>query len=316
MKFTPLHYNYVVMAIILVFLNTIGVSCGRRLENREDLRYFSNCNSSSPSFMACIICQHAKLLNGNGKQQLKHLRGGDLARENKTVAEAFTTIYSKRIWGESGGGSGEGSKDPCGVTAKEILRQILFKYNVASILDAPCGGVHSSWMKQTILKMKSDLPCFRYFGVDVVDVVIHKNRGAFKQHEDWVQFDSVDLSAPTTQLPVGYDLILSRDALQHLSYKAIAGALRAYCTTASTYLLVGSYLASEKNSLIAVGETFAINVLLPPFSLPRPVEVFTENVCYTDSVPHTAQPVKSLLLYHLPTLCSNTALTTFIATYA
>ena len=36
-------------------------------------------------------------------------------------------------------------------------------------------------------------------------------------------FGTQDLSSWTENLPTGYDLILSRDALQHLSYYSIAG---------------------------------------------------------------------------------------------
>ena len=41
---------------------------------------------------------------------------------------------------------------------------------------------------------------------------------------------------------LGYELILSRDALQHLPYKSIAGAVNTYCSSTATFLLVGSYL--------------------------------------------------------------------------
>ena len=257
------------------------------------------CNESSPSYGACLnnLCSRG--------QRVKRLRGGLDAtnHQNSTVSEAFDSIYSKQTWGNVGGGSGDGSKDACGVTAREVLRQIMFKYHSTSILDAPCGGVHSSWMRSTILRIRSEIPCFQYHGVDVVDSVIVKNKAAFAL-EDWAQFQLADISSGKTRLPLGFDLILSRDALQHLSYPAIAGVLRAYCATNSRYLLVGSYLGSDSNRLINVGETFSINVLLPPFSFPQPIEVFNENVCYTETTPPVAQPLKSLLLYNLPHLCT------------
>jgi len=264
------------------------------------------CNESSPSYGACInnLCSRG--------QRVKRLRGGlEANHQNSTVSEAFDSIYSKQTWGNVGGGSGDGSKDACGVTAREVLRQIMFKYHSTSILDAPCGGVHSSWMRTTILRIRAEIPCFQYYGVDVVDAVIAKNKAAFAQ-EDWAQFQLSDISSAKTRLPLGFDLILSRDALQHLSYPAIAGVLRAYCATNTRYLLVGSYLGSDSNRLINVGETFAINVLLPPFNFPQPIEVFSENVCYTDTTPPVAQPLKSLLLYNLPHLCSQPELKAFL----
>ena len=62
---------------------------------------------------------------------------------NSTVVKAFDEIYAKKLWGE-GIPSGLGSADACGVTAREILRQLLFKYNLLSMLDAPCGAVYNS----------------------------------------------------------------------------------------------------------------------------------------------------------------------------
>ena len=58
--------------------------------------------------------------------------------------------------------------------------------------------------------------------MDVVSSVIDKNKVKFNDLE-WMKFSSQDLSSWTENLPNGYDLILSRDALQHLSYSSIAG---------------------------------------------------------------------------------------------
>jgi hypothetical protein len=275
--------------------------------NDEATRRAAACNSSSPSYGACIN----NLCNRSSGQKVKRLRG-EATHQNTSVSEAFDAIYSKKTWGDVGGGSGDGSKDACGVTAREVIRQILFKYHATSVLDAPCGGVHSSWTRQTILRIKQEIPCFQYYGVDVVESVIAKNKAALAQHDEWAQFMVADLSSSKTRLPLGYDIILSRDALQHLSYNAIAGAMRAYCATNSRYLLVGSYLGSETNRLINVGETFAINLLLPPFNFPAPIETFQENLCYTDTTPPVVQPVKSLLLYNLASLCSQPELKAFL----
>ena len=62
------------------------------------------------------------------------------------------------------------------------------------MLDAPCGGVHSSWMNSTLKKVKETIPCFSYMGVDVVSSVITKNHESFSQHSDWVHFSELDLS--------------------------------------------------------------------------------------------------------------------------
>ena len=125
--------------VILLVLCVVTTRATRRLQgSHEELRLIKSCNSSSPGFLACLICISAKATNS--KQSLKRLRGGDIIHGNSSsISDAFNSIYSKRTWGNSGGGSGDGSKDLCGVTTQEILRQILFKYNIASLVDAPCG---------------------------------------------------------------------------------------------------------------------------------------------------------------------------------
>jgi hypothetical protein len=153
-------------------------------------------------------------------------------------------------------------------------------------------------------------------GVDVVENVVAQNNIELKPFQDWARFEFADLSSPSTKLPPGFDLLLSRDALQHLSYKAIARALRTYCSSGAKFILVGSYLHPGNNQLIAEGGTFPINLLLPPFSFPAPLEVFTENLCYReppgDVGPYTQ---KSLLFYRLADLCAAASLKSFIAVH-
>lgn len=104
-------------------------------------------------------------------------------------------------------------------------------------------------------------------------------------------------------------LSLLRDALQHLPYRAIAGVLHQYCLSAAPFLLVGSYLdeGTAKNEDIVIGDAFTINVLLPPFSFPRPVEVLREAV--------PAQARKYLLLYRLDVLCADQSMNIFLEKY-
>jgi len=206
------------------------------------------------------------------------------------------------------------------------------------MLDAPCGGVHSSWMNSTLKKVKETIPCFSYMGVDVVSSVITKNHESFSQHSDWVHFSELDLSIyeqksmsnffinrnksnnEISSLPKNFfQLILSRDALQHLSYSAITGALRHYCSTNADWLLVGSYLLSapdgrSKNKNINTGETFSINLLEPPFSFQNPVEIFPERSIgqYSDA---KSENTKFLLLFRLPQLCASKSLHSFVETY-
>ena len=127
----------------------------------------------------------------------------------------------------------------------------------------------------------------------------------------------------TTKLPTGYELLLSRDALQHLNYRGIAGALATYCAASATYLLVGSYLDRDDTNkdLVTAGGCFSINLLAPPFSFPSPIESFAESgrPFLVDSGPTGASkghfPKKFLLLYALAPLCKHANVTRFISAF-
>lgn len=176
------------------------------------------------------------------------------------------------------------------------------------------GAVHSSWTREFLLRVHKVVPCFKYHGVDAAASVITKNKETFDSMK-WVSFSHMDLADVTAgrtrdfHKHSRYDIILSRDALQHLSYPKIAGVFQQYCATESTFLLLGSYLDKEtgKNENIHIGDAFCINVRLPPFSFPKPVEVIREAI--------PAESRKYLLLYKLETLCSDPNLLAFISTY-
>lgn len=190
--------------------------------------------------------------------------------------------------------------------------EVTLRYGITRLLDAPCGGVHSSWMNSTLRRIKEEIPCFTYLGVDVVPSVVKKNRESFSMHSSWTFFAEMDLSEGNhgsqknglssrnsnsnsmssrngnssglgnpvlSSLPSGFQLLLSRDALQHLSYAAIAGVLQNYCLSGAAYLLVGSYILEQpggqsKNKDIAVGETFSIDLLRAPFNFRDPLVHF------------------------------------------
>lgn len=73
--------------------------------------------------------------------------------------------------------------------------------------------------------------------------------------------------------------ILSRDALQHLSFNLVVSTLRNYAMSRSDYLIVGSYHGVGWNRNIKTGEYFLIDFAKAPFAgfLPEPLEVIEEE---------------------------------------
>jgi hypothetical protein len=233
--------------------------------------------------------------------------------EEVQVKRAFESIYSTKIWTEAGGGSGVGSHPLNGIGAAYILRIVMLKYRYRRLLDTPCGAVSQSWTADAINQLKQDIPTFEYAGVDIVESVIAANNAELALNSTYIRFDLMDISSLGARLPHGYDLILSRDALQHLSYKAIARTLRNYCLTSAKSLLVGSYLraTNNENKDIAVGDSFVINLLLQPFNFPKPKEIFPEPLISTEFA--TSQ--KHLLHYELQEFCIAPAVRSFINLY-
>jgi hypothetical protein len=82
------------------------------------------------------------------------------------------------------------------------------------------------------------------------------------------------------RLPSGYDLVFSRDSLQHVPLHAAWMFLNNVKASGARYLLVGSYIrhARNDNRDVTPGEYYAIDLTRPPFSLrPAPLMVIDEH---------------------------------------
>jgi hypothetical protein len=161
------------------------------------------------------------------------------------------------------------------------------------MLDAPCGAM--VWIPILLRRLSVETNrTFRYHGVDIVESVVNASIQKFQNYSDEWQFSTLDFTQQ--ELPDDYELIFSRDALQHLSYDKIVGALRGFSKVkGAQHLLVGSYMV-EKNRNIRVGDCFYINLMKPPFSLTQYIEIISENV--------KDETVKHLILYDIPNYLS------------
>ena len=188
----------------------------------------------------------------------------------------FDGIYAGKQWGPAGGGSGLGSSIEYAKGAKRVLMQVIRELNVSSVLDAPCGAfVWQTPMVHTLLEQN---PVFRYLGVDVARSVIAANSAAHSSLAPRLRFKRMNLVHEP--LPRGYQLIFSRDALQHNSLADVFQILRRFAETDAPYLLLGSYPTAVQpgqigyspqpvgtNMDIATGDYQRINLEAPPFGL-------------------------------------------------
>jgi hypothetical protein len=140
--------------------------------------------------------------------------GGDLQN-------TFEVIYHNREWGRAGGGSGTGSSLRATETARLVVEIVILRYGIASMIDAPCGAM--KWMPLALRHISERVPCFSYLGVDVARPAIE----AAVQRCDYPRaaFAVWDFVAAPVPAALGsYELVLCRDALQHLSLLVSATA--------------------------------------------------------------------------------------------
>ena len=178
------------------------------------------------------------------------------------------------------------------------------------MIDAPCGSM--VWMPYllTNLSVKYDKK-FRFYGVDIVESIINASiihfanytdpnvslnstePKIYKNYSDQWKFSVLDFTSQN--LPDNYELIFTRDALMHLPFKKIVGALRVFASVkGAKYLLAGSYVKSGyPNRNINIGEWFEIDLLKPPFNLKNYTELFNE-----------VHDNKHLILYDIPNYLS------------
>ena len=182
-----------------------------------------------------------------------------------SVSSVFSNIYENKLWSNAGGGSGPGSTLAYTVGARHVLAEVVTKHNITTIADVPCGSFH--WMSTFM----QEHPQIDYTGVDIVDL------GLGKIHKDEPNLHFIQGDISVVPLPA-VDLVLSRDALQHLPFDIILRTLRNIQKADPKWFFVGSYPeAGQNNTDIPIGEYFNIDLQRPPFSLGTPAEDYPEH---------------------------------------
>jgi SAM-dependent methyltransferase len=132
----------------------------------------------------------------------------------KTAAETFNEIYAKNLWGGKPGEfwSGDGSTAEFAVEYSSLISGFIRRNDVKTVVDIGCGdfAVASRFISDDI----------DYIGIDIVEVLIERNRRLFSSPNVRFEFSNVSESDPPDA-----DLCLIRQVLQHLSNDEIAGIL-------------------------------------------------------------------------------------------
>jgi hypothetical protein len=205
-------------------------------------------------------------LAGRARTAIAQVQVAHRLRWRVTSREAlFSQVYESAGWASEESGSGTGSELRATVDIRENLPELLTRLHANSLLDAPCGDLN--WMRRI------DLPVRKYHGVDIVPSVIAENQRQFGDQQR--QFAVADLTRD--ELPRA-DVVLCRDCLVHVSFQDAARILDNFRATGATWLLVNTYPEVDNNRNQFTGRNWRrLNLRLPPFDFPEPVESFADG---------------------------------------
>jgi hypothetical protein len=181
-----------------------------------------------------------------------------------TAESRFKQIHKTNYWTNGESLSGEGSTLEATRRIREALVEFIHAHQVNSLLDVPCGDFN--WMKE----VKLGVP---YIGGDIVDELVAQNQKKYANDER--RFQVINLTK--TPLPKS-GLILSRDCLNHLSFKDIKLALENMYASNATYLAISQFPAQTVNRNQESGFTYReLNFCLAPFNWPPPMAQYNEQ---------------------------------------
>lgn len=189
--------------------------------------------------------------------------------QNETISDPveaiFTYIYKTNFWQSKESISGPGSELRFTNKTRQELSELIKRFNIKSIADAPCGDCN--WMRYV------DIGSCRYIGFDIVKDLIENNRKRFGSLREFKHLNLIENVIDQV------DLVICRDMLAHLTYEQVFTVLRNFKKSGSKYILMTTGVnISENRDIKATGDWRGLNLELAPFNFPRPLAVIEEDV--------------------------------------
>ena len=193
--------------------------------------------------------------------------------KKKKLSDRFEYIYKNNYWGDPESVSGPGSSFKNSEKIAKSLKNIIKKYEIKTIIDAPCGDCN--WIKKTIENRN-----LKYLGIDIVPNLIKNNRNKFKNCKN-TSFKILDII--NTKLPKT-DLIICRDFLFHLSFKDGKKFLNNLFKSEFKYLITSSHSNGQENDFenyrdIVTGDFRKINIFKKPYNFEKDYELCIDDFC-------------------------------------
>lgn len=192
----------------------------------------------------------------------KHIKNHIVWSKDDNISEIFERIFEKNLWQSNESVSGKGSEILATKNILEQLPDLLNKYQIKTVTDAPCGDFN--WMKHLDYRFE------KYTGIDIVKKIIESNKIFETNSIKFYAANIIDCSLEKT------DLILCRDCFIHLTYYQISKAMQNFKNSHSKYLLTNTY-ETDKNTDVLTGQYRKINLFLPPFNFPKPLDIIEED---------------------------------------
>ena len=180
--------------------------------------------------------------------------------QNK-MKEIFTQYYLNNSWLDPESVSGPGSTIEHTIHLQKAIREIIEKYDIKSILDAPCGDYN--WFRLIDRNIT-------YIGGDIVEPLIKKNQLLYTNKN--TTFRQLDITKD--KLPE-VDLMLCRDCWPHFSNEDIFKSIDVFLNSNIKYLLTTN-CGFRENLDIETGKFRFLNLYMSPFSFDYPLEVIPE----------------------------------------
>jgi SAM-dependent methyltransferase len=196
------------------------------------------------------------------------------------VRAIFDSIYRDNAWNGVESRSGPGSGDAATALLRAEIVNLARELDVRTVVDAACGDGY--WMP--------DLP--GYTGIDVSAEAIRLAQARHPERRYLVG------SLSTVRIPMA-DLVIFRDALQHLSLRDGMDALARIIGSGPRFLLASTYIGGT-NEDIETGDAYSPDLMAAPFRLGEPERLIFDGYHYhehgTDAV---RDPRKHLGLWRI-----------------
>jgi hypothetical protein len=176
-----------------------------------------------------------------------------------SISERFDLIYDQNLWNDAESASGPGSTLEYTKNLREELSNIIKKYSVDTILDAPCGDFN--WMRE----VTKQNPEIKYTGAEIVERLIDRNSKLFSAPN--VKFCQIDITRDT--LPKAR-LMIVRDCLFHLSFSDVMAFKQNLLGSGIEFLLTTTHIVEGdfRNFDIETGNFRRIDIFSSPFDFP------------------------------------------------